>query len=65
RFTYYNYVDECGIMPGGNGLTHTIANEDNCNNACYSYCQSKKKALFKFEFKEEKNKCNTCKCQCY
>ncbi|MEM4397355.1 MAG: hypothetical protein QW757_01870 [Candidatus Woesearchaeota archaeon] len=65
RIISFDYIDECGIMPGGNGLTHTIASEDMCNNACYSYCQSKEKNLLNYEFKEELNKCNSCRCKCY
>lgn len=61
----FDYNDECGLMPGGNSLTHTIVSEDMCNNACYSYCISYEKKLLKSYFKEQQNKCNLCKCYCY
>lgn len=65
KVVLYNYADECGLMPGGSGVSHTLKNEDTCSNACYSYCISKdykfQKAVFEVR---EGPQCNLCECHC-
>lgn len=61
----YNYPDECGLMPGGNGVTHPIGSEDVCKNACFSLCVSKDYTLSKAVFQAREGPiCNLCECYC-
>ncbi|MBN2368108.1 hypothetical protein JXC34_03740 [Candidatus Woesearchaeota archaeon] len=60
--TSFVIKDECG--PIGGRISHSIDDQDVCNNACNAYCNSVDKKFQKGEFEERLNQCNRCECFC-
>ena len=63
KISVYNVPDSC--MPIGGSISHSIGDEDACNNACNAYCYSLKKEKVKSEFLLRLGpQCNLCTCYC-
>lgn len=60
--TEYNETDEC--VPIGGTISHSIKDEDECNNKCSAYCQSVDKEFHDSYFELKGLGCNLCTCYC-
>lgn len=57
-----NSTDRCSLIAGQ--LIHTIKDEDECRNICFSECEVRGASLEDFTFEERLNNCNACTCYC-
>jgi hypothetical protein len=62
KVTEYNVNDECG--PIGGRISHTIAEDDMCRNACTANCVAWEKEYHDHEFIGNNETCNICTCYC-
>ena len=61
---YFSLVDQCGIIPGGVNLMHTVNNEEECDIQCLGRCESLKLKKVKSVFTEAEAGCHDCSCVC-
>ena len=61
---YYTIDDTCGLLPGGQGIIHTVNNEEECDVQCYGKCESDGLKKVKSVFLKADVGCHDCSCVC-
>ena len=58
--------DSCGIMPGGQGVSHTIRDADDCRVQCRGQCRAQEMEYAGSVFNSTNEfSCYTCYCDCF
>ncbi len=60
----FELQDRCGPMPGGGGISHSIPNEEMCDNSCRARCVSEDLSYKSSRFTMSDSACHTCDCFC-
>ncbi len=59
-------ADQCGQLPSGLGVEHTIIDAEACDTQCFAICESQGFSDYKpvFTNATEAEGCNKCSCEC-